>query len=228
MDGQDDIDPHSRAHDAAESTVDVALVAVTLLVVGALLVLGARTGRPNWLIYLIVVLVGLVLALAVHRRHPLSLATRIGLAVFAVGHVAGGMVSVGDDVLYATWLVEPLVRYDNIQHALGFGFLGRATWEVLRPRLDGAGPDVVVTWWVVVLGAAAWGAVNEIIEWVLTLTVPGTDVGGYDNTARDLVANLVGGIGMATWTARRPPSFARGGRRSPDMSKRPTQGRPPR
>lgn len=27
-----------------------------------------------------------------------------------------------------------------------------------------------------------------------------TNVGGYDNTARDLVANLVGGIAIGSWT----------------------------
>nr|WP_274387414.1 DUF2238 domain-containing protein [Salsipaludibacter albus] len=147
----------------------------------------------------------MVVVVAVHRRHPLSLATRIGLAVFAVGHVAGGMVPVGDGVLYAVWIVEPIVRYDNIQHAVGFGFVGRATWEVLRPRLGPAGDDPVVTVWLVLLAGCAFGAFNEIIEWVMTLTIPDTDVGGYDNTARDLVANLVGATTVAIWTSRRPP-----------------------
>ncbi len=184
---------------------DATIVAVGLALVVGLLVLGAAIGRPNWPVYLAVVLVGLAVVVAVDRRHPLSLATRVGLGVFAVGHVAGGMVPVGDEVLYATWIVEPIIRYDNVQHAIGFGFVGRATWEVLRPRLGVAGDDPTVTWWVVLLGACTFGAINEVVEWVMTLTIPGTDVGGYDNTARDLVANLVGGLAMATWTSRRPP-----------------------
>lgn len=181
---------------------DAVLVGATLAAVASLLVLGAMTGRPNWPVYLAVVVVGLAVALAVDRRHPFSFGTRVGLAIFAIGHVAGGMVTVGDDVLYATWLFEPIVRYDNVQHAIGFGVLGRATWEVLRPRLGVAATTPIVVWWVVATGAATWGAVNEVIEWVMTLTIPGTDVGGYDNTVRDLVANLVGGVAMATWMAR--------------------------
>lgn len=190
---------------ASQRRTNLVIGAVALTIVAGLLVLGAATGRPNWPVYLGVVLVGLAVVVAVDRRHPLSLATRIGLAVFAVGHVAGGMVPVGDGVLYAAWIIEPIVRYDNIQHAIGFGFVGRATWEVLRPRLGAAGDDPTVTWWVILLAACAFGAFNEIIEWIMTLTIPGTDVGGYDNTARDLVANLVGGLVMATWTSRRPP-----------------------
>jgi hypothetical protein len=56
---------------------------------------------------------------------------------------------------------------------------------------------------VIVLAAAAFGAVNEIVEYVLTLTLADTNVGGYDNTARDLVANLVGGLVVSGWTVRR-------------------------
>ncbi len=192
--------PHSSRR---RQNLRIATVALGLVTV--LLVLGAATGRPNWPVYLAVVMVGLAVVVAVDARHPLSLATRIGLGVFAVGHVAGGMVPVGDGVLYATWIVEPVLRYDNVQHAIGFGFVGRATWEVLRPRLGPAGDDPHVTWWVVAMAACAFGAVNEIIEWTMTLTIPGTDVGGYDNTARDLVANLVGGLAMATFTSRHPP-----------------------
>ena len=35
-------------------------------------------------------------------------------------------------------------------------------------------------------------ALNEIVEFVATLLVPDTNVGGYRNTGWDLVANLVG------------------------------------
>lgn len=183
---------------------DALLLALTAVAVGALLALGAATGRPNWPVYLAVVLVGAAAVVALHLRFQLSLATRIGLAVFAVGHVAGGMVPVGDGVLYQWWLVDPVVRFDNLQHAWGFGVVGRATYECLRGRLGTATSDRLVVWWVVVLGAGAVGAANEVVEWVMTLTIPGTDVGGYDNTARDLVANLVGGALIGLWTARRP------------------------
>lgn len=70
-------------------------------------------------------------------------------------------------------------------------------------RLSAESRTPPVALWIVVLGAGTFGAVNEIIEWVMTLTVPGTDVGGYDNTVRDLVADLVGGVLAGGWTAGR-------------------------
>jgi hypothetical protein len=48
-----------------------------------------------------------------------------------------------------------------------------------------------------VLCAAAgmgFGALNEVIEFIAVLTLPNTNVGGYENTGWDLVANLVGTI----------------------------------
>jgi putative membrane protein len=115
--------------------------------------------------------------------------------------VAGGMVPVGDGVLYQRWLVGRVVRYDNVQHAWGFGFAGRAVWESLRPRLGTSRAAAVA---IVVLGGTGLGALNEVAEYALTKLLPETNVGGYENTARDLVANLVGATTAAVLTARRP------------------------
>lgn len=183
----------------------------------ALLALGIATDQRNWPVYLVVLVLGAGAVAALHHRVRLSPVTVWGLLVFGLGHLAGGMVPVGAGTLYQLWLVPDVVRYDNLQHALGFGVVGRATWEALAPRLAPAGKDRrAVAWWVVVLGANAFGAGNEIVEWVLTLTLESTSVGGYDNTARDLVANLVGGVlvGWATARGLAPPDGPRpaGGR----------------
>jgi hypothetical protein len=37
-----------------------------------------------------------------------------------------------------------------------------------------------------------FGAANEVVEFIATLTLPGTNVGGYTNTGWDMVSNLVG------------------------------------
>jgi hypothetical protein len=41
-------------------------------------------------------------------------------------------------------------------------------------------------------GGMGFGALNEVVEFVAVLTLPETNVGGYENTGWDLVANLVG------------------------------------
>lgn len=185
-------------------------LAVTATGTAAGVAVGMARGAANWPVYLAVIVLGAAVATAVHLHAHLSRSTLWGLVVFALGHVAGGMVPIGDEVLYQQWLVEPVLRYDNVQHAWGFGFVGRATWEVLRRRLGPAAADPIVGGTVIVLGAIALGAVNEIVEWIMTLTIPGTDVGGYDNTARDLVANLVGGLFVAL-ASLRPGTAGRSG-----------------
>lgn len=198
----------SRAARIAELIVPYGL---GLVATAALLTLGITTGQPNWPVYLVVLLLGA--SVVVHLQVRLSRLTVWGLVLFGVGHVAGGMVPLGDGVLYEYWLIDGVLRYDNLQHAIGFGFVGRATWEALERRLAPLADDLpVVAVWLVVLGASAFGAVNEIVEYVLTLTLESTSVGGYDNTARDLVANLVGGILLAWVTGgqvrRHDPSGA--------------------
>ena len=39
-----------------------------------------------------------------------------------------------------------------------------------------------------------FGALNEMIEFSAVLMVPGTNVGGYYNTALDLVSNSIGAV----------------------------------
>ncbi len=180
---------------------------LAVAVVGTLLglSLGAATGATGWPVYAAVLLVGGVATMAVHLRVGLSGVTIWGLVFFALGHLAGGMVPVGNGVLYQHWLVGRAVRFDNLQHAWGFGFAGRAVWEALRPQLAGAPAPRLAAAAVIVLGGTGLGAANEVIEYVLTKVLPETNVGGYENTARDLVANLVGATAAAGLTARALP-----------------------
>lgn len=46
-------------------------------------------------------------------------------------------------------------------------------------------------------GGMGFGALNEIIEFVATLVLPHTNVGGYVNTGWDLVYNALGSCGAA-------------------------------
>ena len=192
--------------DRLRAAVREQLVPVVLLTTGTagLLALGIVTGQDNWAVYALVVGAGAAAVARLHLRVGLSTPTIWGLVAFALGHLAGGMVPAGDGILYQLWLVDGVLRYDNLQHAVGFGFVGRAIWEALQHRLAPAARDrPAVAMWIVVLGAAAAGAVNEIAEYLLTLVLPEHQVGGYDNTARDLVANLLGGLAVGRWTSHR-------------------------
>jgi uncharacterized membrane protein YjdF len=117
--------------------------------------------------------------------------------------MAGGLVRVDDDrVLYNVWLL-PFVRFDHVVHAWGFGFAGLAVWESLRNRLRGLGSGAGL----VVLGGLAFGAVNEMIEFLITRIVPNTNIGDFENTGWDLVANTVGALVAAAWVHLRHASI---------------------
>ena len=119
-----------------------------------------------------------------------------GLTLWGLLHLLGGLIPVTDDrVLYNLWLL-PFVRFDHLVHAVGFGFAGLAVWEVARPAVDTQRMSGAM---IIVLGGAGIGGLNEMIEFLITLVASDTNIGGFENTGWDLVANLVGASAAATW-----------------------------
>ena len=167
---------------------------------------GVATGAPSLVGYLAIVVGGLALLLAL-RRSPLPDALAIGLALLSLGHLAGGLIQVGDDVLYNASPGVALLQWDHIVHAGGV-FLGTIlVWLlILQPVMRSLRTRDVVL--VCVLAGLGLGAFNEMVEFLATLAHHGSHVGGYTNTGWDLVANAVGAVAGGAWIAVR-------GRREP-------------
>ncbi len=130
------------------------------------------------------------------------------LSIWGLLHMAGGGVPVGDSVLYS-WVILPLIevgdtiilKYDQVVHFYGFGVTAWLLWHLMArhfPDLRGTATIYVYP----ALAAMGLGAVNEIIEFSAVLAVPETNVGGYYNTALDLVFNGAGTI-LAMWLVAR-------------------------
>ena len=113
--------------------------------------------------------------------------------------MAGGMIPAsGDRVLYNVWLL-PFVRFDHLVHAIGFGFAGMAFWESTRHTVDrrvASGAAITM------MGGLGFGALNEMVEFLITRVVPDTNIGEFENTGWDLVANTVGAAVAAIWVRR--------------------------
>jgi putative membrane protein len=172
----------------------------------------------EFLLYSGVVLGVLLLLLWKQRRIEFDLGILWGLTVWGFLHLAGGNVSVQDGVLYDVQLIElvpayHILRYDQVVHAFGFGVATLVCHHLLRPFLKaGIARWRTLALLIVLMGSGA-GAINEIIEFVAVILVPETGVGGYENTALDLVFNLIGGIlavAWLTWRRRGSNSAARG------------------
>lgn len=119
--------------------------------------------------------------------------------VWIVLHIGGGLLPVGDGVLYSKVLIpiigEPysLLKYDQVVHTYCYTVITLLLWPVVThiAKTD-AGHKTLI--FITVLAASGIGGINEIIEFSATVLVPDTNVGNYENNAIDIVANLIGAL----------------------------------
>jgi uncharacterized membrane protein len=163
-------------------------------------------GNREFIFYIVVMVVLIGVMGLLHRRVRLTTGLLWAFSIWGLAHMAGGLCPLpagwpynGDHaVLYSGWIIPERLKYDQVVHAYGFGVTTLLCWHILRNALRQAdGGALRPTFGMLVLCAAAgmgFGALNEVIEFIAVLTIPNTNVGGYENTGWDLVANLVGTI----------------------------------
>jgi len=178
--------------------LDVILVnAITLLLA---FVAALRTGNREFVFYIAVMVVLIALVLLVHQRAGFSVGVLRCLTIWAVLHMAGGLVPVpgglpilGEQrVLYSLWIVPDRLKYDQLVHAFGFGVVTWAFWQGLSSMGGSAARPTSGAVFISMCAALGCGALNEVVEFAATQLLPSTNVGGYENTGWDLVANTVG------------------------------------
>jgi uncharacterized membrane protein YjdF len=163
---------------------------------------GFATGARLTVSYVLIVAVLGGLVASLDQRVGLSRVALAGLWLWGLGHLAGGTIGLdGDRVLYNAQLVGP-VHFDNIVHFIGFAAAGLTVWEALRLTVPRPWMALLVVW----LFGQGVGALNEVIEFIISNTVKDTNIGGYHNTGRDLVANLFGSALAGMIAAQRAAS----------------------
>lgn len=160
----------------------------------------------EFVFYIVVMLVLIGVMTAVHRAVGLTAPLLWALSVWGLMHMAGGLLPLPEGlphegrhaVLYSLWLVPERLKFDQVVHAYGFGVTTWLCWHALSTSLArrfGVRPSPSAG--LLTLCAAAgmgFGALNEVVEFAAVLSLPDTNVGGYENTGWDLVANLVGAV----------------------------------
>ena len=157
-------------------------------------------GNYEFIVYVITmaILIGLIGGSLRKAEYPPAMLW--ALTIWGLAHMAGGGVPVDGSVLYNLRLV-PLVenehffilKYDQLIHAYGFGVTAWLLYHLMTrhfPATRGTATAHVYP----VIGAMGLGALNEMIEFTAVLMVPDTNVGGYYNTALDLVFNAIGAV----------------------------------
>lgn len=159
------------------------------------------SGNHEFVVYVVTMLLLITLIGRSLRSVEYPISMLWALSAWGLLHMAGGGVPVGDSVLYSLQIlpITPaegelrLLKYDQIVHAYGFGVTVWVLWYLLRrhfPTLMGTKTSLLYP----ALAAMGLGTVNEIVEFIAVLSVPETNVGGYANTALDLVFNALGAV----------------------------------
>ena len=137
---------------------------------------------------------------------------RLGLWLFntwLILHTLGGLASFRGVRFYDLVLLDlvgapyDILKYDQLVHFYCYVVIAILMWSVVQ-KIAKTDASLAVVSVVTILAASSLGAVNEIIEFLAVVLLDTDGVGGYTNTAIDLVANLLGAIaGTAFMYARR-------------------------
>lgn len=177
----------------------LAILAANIVLLVAFTAVVISSASYGLLSYVVVILFFLFVILATNRKIHYPNGVLWGLTLWAVLHMLGGTVPVGDKTLYATILIPlsrtyPIFRYDQLVHIIGCGVATLLMYHLLQPFIK---PDLKrwkARFIVVGLAGMGVGALNEVFEFFATQLAPETNVGGYINTCLDLIANTIGAV----------------------------------
>lgn len=164
------------------------------------------SGNFEFLIYAVTTIILVVLLHAGDRHFGFNTAVLWGFDLWILLHILGGLLPVDGGVLYSLVLVdivgEPysILKYDQLVHVYCYFVATLLLWQIIAAfRPQGSFHALAI---ITVLAAGGVGALNELIEFTTTVLVPDTNVGGYENTALDIVANFAGAMLAVAWFRR--------------------------
>ena len=177
---------------------------IILLVINIALLIAFGTSfllkrNYEFMIYVGAIIICLALIFVSFFRITYSYATLTGLTIWSLMHMAGGAFYINGVRLYDLILLPlsqtyPILRYDQLVHTFGFAAATLTMFDLLRPLLKENLQHFIALSIVVVMAGLGVGAFNEIIEALVAATIPQSGVGGYVNTALDLIADFIGAI----------------------------------
>jgi hypothetical protein len=177
------------------------LIASATIYIAAFTMYGVIAESRLTIAYAVIVVLAGLLVTALHVRVGFSRGVLWALALWGLLHMAGGLIEFeNDSVLYNVDLGLGPIRYDRLVHAFGFGTAAVASWQAMRNRL--AVTPGTVAGVIAALAGMGVGALNEVVEFIMSQTME-TNVGGYENTGFDLIANTIGCTIAGVWVARR-------------------------
>lgn len=153
----------------------------------------------EFVIYIVVIVAAFALLFGTLRTTQFPVYILWLVSIWGLMHILGGSVPTPDGVLFA-YKIYPFVdlggdfyilKYDQVVHAYLYGVMALVFLHVIRHTLSARRPV-----WIVVLLAlmASMGvsAMNEIMEFLIAISLERNGVGGYENAMLDLIFNFSG------------------------------------
>ncbi|MEK7462131.1 MAG: DUF2238 domain-containing protein [Patescibacteria group bacterium] len=122
------------------------------------------------------------------------------LSIWGLMHVLGGAVQTVDGVLFA-YKIYPfldlggdfyILKYDQVVHMYLYGVVALMAYRLFITRWCATKGWLVGL--VAVLASLGVSSLNEIMEFLIAVTVERNGVGGYENAMLDLMFNLGGAV----------------------------------
>ena len=181
---------------------------VSFLLAGLLIGLTLIFRNHEFLLYAVTVA---ALAVVLYKTDQYFAFPPAGLWMFNLwlaSHILGGLASWDGVRFYDLMLLNlvgapyQVLKYDQLVHFFCYIVMSVLMWSVVQ-KIARADADRLVVCVVTILAASSIGALNEIIEFAAVVLLGTEGVGGYTNTAIDLVANLLGAVAGTLYMYRR-------------------------
>ena len=153
----------------------------------------------EFILYIGVIILFLILVILTNKKIDYPNYVLWGLTVWGFLHLSGGGILINGRSLYEFIIVNlsetySIFKYDQFVHIVGFGVATLVMYHLISRLVKNVWGNPVILSIIVLMAGLGVGALNEIIEFLVTVIVPETGVGGYTNTSLDLVADLMGAV----------------------------------
>jgi len=95
-----------------------------------------------------------------------------------------------------------VLKFDQLVHFFGFFVTSLVAFHLVKGQIKSK-PNWLVIYIASALISIGLGAFNEIVEFIATISLSRVNVGGYYNTALDLVFNAIGSFFAIFWMKSR-------------------------
>ena len=171
---------------------------ITLLILLGFLVKAIAIKNYEFIGYWIVLVILFLVVIKLESKFKFPSWSLVLFAIWSIGHMAGGLIMIGNTKLYDLMLIHVLgdpffiLKYDQVIHTFCYFAISILVYFVLKKYIKKSSSVLIVF---SALAALGIGLLNEVIEFGMVIFAGAADaVGGYYNTALDLVFNLIGAL----------------------------------